>query len=183
MALESCMLRKSLFLACLLSVALVSALPVSAQAQTSAPASGNVPPVATVNWVVAPLVIGRQERGARALITLRGQVKDGWHVYALTQPENGPTPLVVTLEANALAKTAGKPVGSAPTQAFDRSFNLNLPYYERGFQVNLPLRLAPHLTSGRYSLPVSIRFQTCNGRICEPPKTVHLAVPVEVGAA
>ena len=176
------MLRESFSLACLSSVALVLALPVPAHAQTSASAPGNVPPVATVNWVAAPLVIGRQERGARNLITLRGQVKDGWHVYALTQPENGPTPLVVTLEANALAKAAGKPVGSQPTQAFDRSFNLNLPYYERGFQVNLPLRLAAGLAPGRYSLPVSIRFQTCNGRTCEPPRTVHLTVPVEIGA-
>jgi hypothetical protein len=27
---------------------------------------------------------------------------------------------------------------------------------------------------------VSVRFQTCNGRICQPPRTVHLSATVNL---
>jgi hypothetical protein len=29
-------------------------------------------------------------------------------------------------------------------------------------------------------IPVSVRFQTCSDRECQPPRTVHLAVPIDV---
>jgi len=136
---------------------------------------------ATVNWTVAPLSLGKSPREGRVTVVLHGAVKDGWHVYALKQPENGPTPLVVALEPNDFAKPAGGLQASPPVVTHDASFNLDLPYYAGAFTVSLPLRLRGK--GQRFALPVSVRFQTCNGRICQPPKTVHLSVPVEIGAA
>ena len=36
--------------------------------------------------------------------------------------------------------------------------------------------------AGPQQIPISVRFQTCNGHICQPPKTVKLSVPVTVRA-
>jgi hypothetical protein len=46
--------------------------------------------------------------------------------------------------------------------------------------VTLPLQLAAHAAGGSQQIPVSVRFQTCNDRICQPPKTVHLSAAVSV---
>ena len=43
-----------------------------------------------------------------------------------------------------------------------------------------PVRIAPKAAAGRQLIPVSVRFQTCNGQICHPPKTVRLSIPVTV---
>jgi DsbC/DsbD-like thiol-disulfide interchange protein len=174
-------LRKNTFLGGSIagSMALAMLAPSAASAQqagkNASDASG------TVQWTAAPLSLGKLPRDGRVTVVLRGAVKEGWHVYALKQPENGPTPLVVALEPNDFAKPAGAAQASPPAVAHDPSFNLDLPYYGGAFTVSLPLRLRGK--GLRFALPVSVRFQTCNGRICQPPKTVHLSVPVEIGAA
>lgn len=132
----------------------------------------------TVSWSTQPVVATRQ--GARVSLVLHGAVREGWHVYALKQRENGPTPLRVALEPNDIAAAAGAPLGSAPKVEHDRAFDLDTPLYTHDFTVTVPLRLKPHVAAGRRSIPVSVRFQTCNGQTCEPPKTLHLTAAVDV---
>jgi len=135
---------------------------------------------ATVVWTVSPPVAVKP--GARASLVLHGAVREGWHVYALKQQDNGPTPLRVALDVNDIAAAAGAPLGSVPKVEHDRAFNLDTPLYTRDFTVTLPVRLKPHVAAGRQAIPVSVRFQTCNGQTCEPPKTLHLSAAVDVAA-
>src|SRR3954468_19933216 len=60
----------------------------------------------TVAWTVAAKS-GAVRPGGRVILTLQGQVQDGWHVYALNQLPAGPTPLRVTLDDNDVAKADG----------------------------------------------------------------------------
>src|SRR5579862_8635555 len=107
--------------------------------------------------------------GARAVkpddaltVTLHAQVKDGWHVYALKQLPDGPTPLRITLDANTVAAASGEPSGSPATKVHDPAFNLDTPLYSKAFTATLPVKIAAHAASGKQILPVSVRFQTCN---------------------
>jgi DsbC/DsbD-like thiol-disulfide interchange protein len=154
----------------------------SAVAQTPGRTSSASPNGATVAWS-APLIIAASGRkGQRVALIVQGAVREGWHVYALRQQPNGPTPLKVTLEANPVVTADGSPVGSPATIAHDPAFNLDTPYYSRSFKVKLPVRLASNMPVSHQSIPVSVRFQTCNGQTCEPPKTIHLSAPVEIGS-
>ena len=120
--------------------------------------------------------------GGRVKITLRGAVQTGWHVYGLQQLPDGPTPLRVTLDASGVAAADGQPTGTTPIKLQDPSFNLETQYYERDFTVTAPARIGAHAAAGQQQIPISVRFQTCNGHICQPPKTVKLSVPVTVRA-
>jgi hypothetical protein len=113
-------------------------------------------------------------------VTLRGAVKTGWHVYGLEQLPEGPTPLRVTLDTSDIAAADGAPAGSPPIKLQDPSFNLETRFYERDFTVTVPVRIGSHPAAGAQAIPLSIRFQTCNGGICQPPKTVRLSVPVTI---
>jgi DsbC/DsbD-like thiol-disulfide interchange protein len=149
----------------------------------AAPASAqNVDPAAaqTVNWTVTADPGETVKQGGRVTLTLHGQIADGWHVYALKQLPNGPTPLRVTLDQNAVATASGAPAGSPATTIHDPGFDLDTQYYSHNFTVALPLQLAAHAAGGPQQIPVSVRFQTCNDRICQPPKTVHLSAAVSV---
>ena len=120
--------------------------------------------------------------GGRVKITLRGAVQTGWHIYGLQQLPDGPTPLRVTLDTSGVAAADGQPTGTPPIKLQDPSFNLETQYYERDFTVTAPVRIGPHAAAGPQQIPISVRFQTCNGHICQPPKTVKLSVPVTVRA-
>lgn len=134
----------------------------------------------TVSWTAQVAPDGVAKPAASLTLTLHAQVQDGWHVYALKQLPNGPTPLLVRLDPNKIATATGAPSGSPPTKIHDPAFGLDTEFYSRAFTVNLPLRVAGRPTAGRQQIPVSVRFQTCNGQICQPPKTVHLSAPLVV---
>jgi thiol:disulfide interchange protein DsbD len=134
----------------------------------------------TVSWTVQPA--DNVKQGSRLAITLRGAVQEGWHVYALKQLPEGPTPLRVTLDPGAVATADGAPVGSAPSKIHDPAFDLETQFYAKAFTVTVPVRIGSHLAAGKQLIPVNVRFQTCNGRICQPPKTVRLSAPVTVRA-
>jgi hypothetical protein len=72
---------------------------------------------------------------------------------------------------------------TAPTKIHDPSFNLETQSYSDTFTVTAPARIGSNVAPGVQQIPVSVRYQTCNGKTCHPPKTVHLTAPVTVRAA
>jgi len=137
-------------------------------------------PDPTVEWTAAVASTAPAKRGAKATLELSAEVQEGWHVYALVQEPGGPTPLRVTLETNPVAELAGKPSGSEPEKTHDPRFNLDTQFYTHSFALRVPVQLKQQAGAGTQQIPVSVRFQTCSERECQPPKTVRLSVPVDV---
>jgi hypothetical protein len=132
----------------------------------------------TVAWTVQASDVAK----GKATLTLNGAVREGWHVYSLKQLPEGPTPLLVTVDQNDVAKAGGTVAGSAPTKIHDPAFGLDTQFYESAFSLTVPVRLGGHASAGPQSIPLSVRFQTCNGRVCQPPKTVHLSASINLPA-
>jgi hypothetical protein len=118
--------------------------------------------------------------GTNIVIELSAEIQAGWHVYGLAQLPGGPTPLRVTLDTNEVAQTTGAPAGSPPVKKHDAAFDLDTEVYNGQFDLHLPARINQHPSAGGNVIPVSVRFQTCNDRICLPPRTVHVSVPIEI---
>src|SRR5215469_6510150 len=121
----------------------------------------------TVSWSASAGPAPVKPDGA-VTVTLNAKVAEGWHVYALTQLPNGPTPLRITVDANPLATQAGEPAGSPATKVHDPAFDLDTPLYSKAFSATVPLKIAAHANAGNGTIPVTVRFQTCNGKICQP---------------
>jgi hypothetical protein len=142
-------------------------------------ACAQVPPD-NVHWS-ASLASGSTpvKPGSDVTVEVNGSIDDGWHVYGLQQLPGGPTPLRVTLDANDTATAAGTPSESLPQKIHDTRFGLDTQFHTH----TLTLRLPVHVTAaaaGNRTIPVSVRFQLCSEGECKPPRTVHLAAPVEV---
>jgi hypothetical protein len=155
-----------------LAAALLTLLPVRAvvaQTGTGLPE--------TVSWTVVP---AEGKQGGKLTLTLQGTPVAGWHVYSLQQLPLGPNPLHVALDSSDLVSADGAPSESKPVKARDAAFGFETQYYEKPFTITLPVRLTKAAAAGQQTIPVSVRFQTCNGRICQPPKTVHLSATVTV---
>jgi DsbC/DsbD-like thiol-disulfide interchange protein len=151
----------------------------AALAQTAAPAPKAPIPAETVTWSAAANTAAVKPDGALT-VTLNAKVAEGWHVYALNQLPNGPTPLRISVDANAVAAANGAPTASPATKVHDAAFNLDTPLYSKAFSASVPVKIAAHASAGKQTIPVTVRFQTCNGAICQPPKTIHLSAPVTI---
>jgi Disulphide bond corrector protein DsbC len=134
----------------------------------------------TVQWAAAVAAPGGVRQGSSVTLELSGEIQDGWHVYALTEPPGGPTALRVTLDDNTIAAIAGTPTGSPPQKRHDPSFGLETRFYTHSFTVRLPVQVKQQPAAGKQLIPVSVRFQTCSERECQPPTTVHLSATIEV---
>lgn len=139
-------------------------------------AQGNV---GTVQWtaILRPATSAPHDV---ATVELSGELQSGWHVYGLSEPPNGPTPLKIGLDDNAVARSAGAVSGSPAEHKFDPSFGQTTEFYSGSFKLYVPVRLTQTAAaSGSQTIPLSVRFQTCNGTVCVPPRTIHLKVPLE----
>ena len=133
-----------------------------------------------VQWAAALTSPGAIKGGDATTLDLSGTIRDGWHVYALTQSAGGPTALRVTVDDNEVALAAGVPSGTPPQKRHDPSFGIETRFYTHAFTIHVPVQLKQQSTTGRQDIPISVRFQTCSDRECQPPTTIHLLVPVDV---
>jgi len=137
-------------------------------------------PVQPVTWSTSTSAKGELKRGSRVTLDLSADIQEGWHVYGLNQAPGGPTPLHVAVDENDIVQSGGALSSTKPVKQHDRAFDLDTETYTHSFVLHLPVEVKQHAIIGNRSVPVSVRLQACNDRVCLPPKTVRLAVPVEV---
>jgi hypothetical protein len=112
-----------------------------------------------------------------ATVALSATVADGWHVYALSQPPGGPTPLKISVPSGS-PMTLQTPIAeSTVTRHFDQNFNTDTVYYLNS--VKFTLGLQGTAGSSVDSLPIDVRFQACSDRLCLPPYTAHLTASLK----
>jgi len=116
---------------------------------------------------------------------LTAQIAAGWHLYSPDQSADGPRPTRITLPAEQPFKLAGEMEAPPPRTAFDENFGFETSFYENSATFTLPVRVTEDALPGRYQLRINAYFQTCNDRLCLPPKTIQLvaAINVATGAA
>ncbi len=121
--------------------------------------------------------------GATFEVTITGVAEEEWHVYSVTQGPGGPVPTTIAV-ARPFARN-GAIRGTEPSTAFDSNFDIQTETYDGTFTLVVPVRLAADAPGTRATLRVAVGFQACTKRLCLPPRTVTLAVPVkwEVGGA
>ncbi|MFT3905831.1 MAG: protein-disulfide reductase DsbD family protein [Steroidobacteraceae bacterium] len=109
-------------------------------------------------------------------LSISAHIQPGWHVYAQTQGGDGPTPLRISVDANALAESAGAPTGTVAQKKFDRGFGFETQFYTDAFTLQIPLRLkSGAATPINQPIPITLRFQNCSDKECRPPVTLHLS--------
>ena len=147
-------------------------------ARALTPAVAQVPPD-NVHWNASVAPGNTVKAGGNVTLQLEGAIDDGWHVYGLKQLPDGPTALRVRLDTNDTAAAAGDATETKPTVIHDARFGVDTQFHTHTVTLSLPARVQPGVT-GQRQIPVSVRFQLCSDHECQPPRTVHLSVPVEV---
>ena len=109
---------------------------------------------------------------------LKAEIEDGWHLYAVEQPEGGPFPTKISLPENSAFSIDGKIESSKPIVKIEPLFMvdgkpLETRFFEQRAVFTVPLKSLSDAKTD--DLAISIKFQVCNDSVCLPPKTVKVS--------
>lgn len=120
------------------------------------------------------------KKGEPFTAQVTAQIEEGWHLYSLEEIPNGPRPTKITLAEDQLFTLAGDIEQPVPIIKFDENFGVETQFYEEAATFAVPLKVSATAKSGATTLVIQTRYQTCNDRLCLPPKTVKLEAQIEI---
>lgn len=138
-------------------------------------------PADPVAWKLQNPPAAPVKAGARFNVKLLAEVQDGWHLYSLKPMVEGPIPTRIWIAEGQPFSLAGAVQAPDPQVMQDASFGMEVELYEGEAVFTLPVRVASGAAPGAQKLVVSASYQSCNNKLCLPPKTVKVEVPVTIG--
>ena len=131
-----------------------------------------------VHWSVKTAPAKAVKLGAKFNVTVRGEIDPGWHLYALEEPDGGPVATEITLTEGDSAELV-RVEESKPKILPDALFQRPTGFFEGSAEFTLHLQAARVAgATGTNGLRVLVRYQSCNDRICLPPHTDTIPVPL-----
>jgi DsbC/DsbD-like thiol-disulfide interchange protein len=119
--------------------------------------------------------------GARFDLKLVARIQEGWHLYSMKPAEEGPIPTRIWLADGQPLQLAGAIRAAEPEKVQDPSFGMEVELYEGEAEFTLPLRMAATVPAGPLTVVVNASYQSCNNKVCLPPRTVKVEAAVVVG--
>ena len=134
-----------------------------------------------VKWSVAGAPEKPVKPGGRFTLRLVAKIEAGWHLYSLKPMAEGPIPTRIWLAEGQPFALAAAVRAPAPESMEDPSFGMEVELYEGEAAFTLPVKVATGAAEGPQKLLVSASYQSCNNKICLPPKTVRIEASVPIG--
>lgn len=136
------------------------------------------PPAPPVHWHIksAPAAV---KPGATVSVLIAGEIDPGWHLYALDEPEGGPNATEISLTDGDAADLLNVEEAK-PKTVVDPLFGMPVQFFAGSAIFTLHLKVNEATPAGAHTLHVLLRYQSCNDRVCLPPHTDTLEVPLGV---
>lgn len=115
--------------------------------------------------------------GSRFQVNLVAAIEPGWHLYSLKPVAEGPIPTRIWIDGGQPFQLAGKVGAAEPVIVHDPALGMEVEMYEGEASFTLPVQAASAST-GKQMLVVSASYQSCNNKLCLPPKTVKIVLPL-----
>lgn len=111
------------------------------------------------------------------IVTFKALVAQGWHLYGLDLPENGPKPTVFDFDGSVDIKFTGKLTPSrSAIESDDKMFGMTLSWWDSNVEFSIPFKV----TGSSPKLHCTIYYMTCDGSTCLPPAQESIATPIKL---
>jgi hypothetical protein len=105
-------------------------------------------------------------------------VKDGYHVNSNTPADEYLIPLKLTFpEGPAQVVDVVYPKPQMEKFQFSEK---PVSVFQGSFKTHAKLKISPQAAAGTSTLVGKLRYQACNDRMCLPPRTLELKIPLEI---
>jgi len=124
-----------------------------------------------ITWSYAAKKISKTE----AILYLKANIEDRWHVYSLHGKDGGPVKTTFTFTPSKDFKLVGKPVEPKGIVKYEDTFKMNVTYFEKQvvFQQKINLLKSKTIVKGK------VEFMACNDRQCLPPEEIRFSIPIK----
>ena len=119
--------------------------------------------------------------GTRFDLKLVARIEDGWHLYSMKPVEDGPIPTRIWPAEGQPVQLAGPIRAPEPERVQDPSFGMEVELYQGQAEFTVPLRIGAGAPAGPLKVVLNASYQSCNNKLCLPPKTVKVETAVTVG--
>lgn len=116
--------------------------------------------------------------GAAFGVNVLATIAPGWHLYAMDEPEGGPIPTEFTAAEGPFELLSVE--GDRAVRRVEPATGELTSFYQGRARFALRLRVRPDAATGVQDLDVRVRYQACNERMCLPPRSEQLRIPVQV---
>jgi thioredoxin:protein disulfide reductase len=106
------------------------------------------------------------------------QLREGYHVNTNTPPDPYLIPLRLTWDAGPI--TSAEVVYPKPEMHKVEFFAGPLPVFSGRFELLTRFKIPAAVPPGLVNVSGKLRYQACNDRMCLPPKTIDVTLPVSV---
>ncbi len=132
---------------------------------------GNAQILKPVSWSYGAKKINATE----AVVFLKATIGEGWHVYSQHVKDGGPVKTSFTFNPSDDYSLDGATVEPTPISRYEKSFGMEVGYFEHSviFQQKLKLK------TGATSVKGTLRYMTCNDSQCLPPESIDFDIPVK----
>lgn len=113
-------------------------------------------------------------------VILTADIEEGWHLYSITQPPGGPVTTRIWMPDGQPFQGDGAIQSPAPLKERDPNFDMEVEYYEGQAVFTIPVKVSAAAPAGAQKLRVNAIYQSCNEKMCLPPRTVRLDLPIDV---
>jgi len=134
-------------------------------------AQGNVLTIAPPDRLTA-------KAGSAAEAKLKVELRSGYHCNSNTPSDDYLIPLKLTWATGALE--AGEVVYPKPQMEKYSFSEKPLSVYTGNFEIITHFKVAAGAAPGDAVVPAKLRYQACTERMCLPPKTVEVSLPVNI---
>lgn len=124
-----------------------------------------------VKWTYSAKKINSTE----AIVYLKANIDKGWHIYSQSVGEGGPIATHIQFSPSSVYRLVGKTVEPKPMSKFEKSFNMNVNYFENTvtFQQKIKMSSSSPTVKGK------LEFMVCNNSKCLPPDEIEFVVAVK----
>ncbi|SFD97872.1 Disulphide bond corrector protein DsbC [Chitinophaga sp. CF118] len=110
-----------------------------------------------------------------ATIYIKATIDDGWHIYALNNPDNGPVRTSFNFIPEKSYQLSGKVGEPKPLRKFEKFFDADINYFEKVVVFQQKIKLV----DGKGIVKGTVEYTVCSEQQCLPPKTLDFSVIVE----
>ena len=116
--------------------------------------------------------------GTTVEVKLPLQLREGYHINSDKPPDPYLIPLRLTWDSGPI--TVAEVVYPKPETRKVDFFAGPLPVFSGHFELLTRFKVAASVPPGLVNVAGKLRYQACNDRMCLPPKTIDVTVPVSV---
>ena len=128
--------------------------------------------LAPVHWSYA----AKRTSPTEAVVLLKATIDAGWHIYSQNVKDGGPVKTTITFDPSKAYSLVGKPAEPTPITRLEKTFNMNVSYFEKSVVFQQKVKLAG---KGATTVAGKLEFMVCNDEKCLPPDEITFSIPVK----